>query len=183
MQTGDDLANIVGRIAADLSVETIKISKEIAGKLMYAALIAIINRMKTINPGKTNLNKLIKSEKELKMTDIKLEDLKLFAKKAKMFGLSFAVIKDGDSRHIIYRADDMERAKKVFERILEQKVKSQNKDIALPKKDVSCIANSNRNKENNKTKVSVRSQLKEIKYSNRPLQKVKAPSIKRGRER
>ena len=51
-----------------------------------------------------------------------------------MFELSFAVIKDGDSRHIIYRADDMERAKKVFERILEQKVKSQKKDIAAPKK-------------------------------------------------
>ena len=57
---------------------------------MYAALIAIINRMKTINPGKTNLNKLIKSEKELKMTDIKLEDLKLFAKKAKC--LSFHLL-------------------------------------------------------------------------------------------
>jgi len=178
MQTGDDLANIVGRIAADLGVETIKITKELAGKLIYVSLMAILNRTKAINPGKTNLNKLVKSEKELKMTDIKLEDLKAFAKKAKMFGLSFAVIKDGDTRHVIYRADDMERAKKVFERVLEQKVKSQSKDIAKTEKGAPALSNSTRDKEN------VRSKLSKIRSANKSsVAKVKAPSIKRGRER
>jgi len=177
MQTGDDLANIVGRIAADLGVETIKITKELAGKLIYVSLMAILNRTKTINPGKTNLNKLIKSEKELKMTDMKLEDIKLFAKKAKMFGLSFAVIKDGDARHVIYRADDIERAKKVFERILEQKVKSQQKDITKTEKGVPAVSNNKNHKE------TIRSKLSKIRNANKSVVKVKAPSIKRGRER
>ncbi len=124
MQTSDDLTNVVARIAADAAVETVKSSKEI---LMNTAGAA------SKLTGKNNLNKLLKSEKELKMSDIKLEDLKVFAKKAKAFGLAFAVIKDGDTRHIVYKADDMERAKKVFEISLANKLNRQNQRAELDK--------------------------------------------------
>lgn len=142
MQTGEDLVNIIGRIASDLFVESIRtvksflgISLKLTGKASYEGLKTLLERYKNVAPGKNNLSKLMKSGEGLKMTDINHEDFKFFAKKAKKFGLCFAIVKDGANRHLVYKEGDIEKVQKILDISNSEKEKfhARNKELQMEK--------------------------------------------------
>lgn len=147
MQTSEDMTNIVARVASEIGVQAVKSSGNIVGGAVNVILESLLKKLseknKNIHPGRTNLNKLIKSGNDLKMTDINQNDIKMFTAKAKKFGLVFAVIKNKDSRFVIYRSDDIERVKKVLELAFAEK---------LIKKEKDQQENENKNKEISKVK-------------------------------
>ena len=166
MHTGDDLTNVTARMFAETAIEAVKLSKEIAEGAVkvtartvsqgtYLILKALLAKMveynKNLHPGRTNLGKLLKSEKELKMIDMKAEDLKHFAEKAKKFGICYAVIKDGDKNHVVFKTEDSERIEKVFKSTINAKLEGQKLEYAKSKKK--SIADKIRRKLNPKEKV------------------------------
>lgn len=124
--TGGELANIVAHVGADLGKETAKATGEIAKNLL---LMLIKNQQEKarVKAGKTNLQRLLKSGEEIKMADLSEQDLHEFDKKAKSYGITYAVISEEgkDGHTVLYKVSEEERVKKVLEDILEKKIKDQ----------------------------------------------------------
>lgn len=76
-------------IAANVAI---KLGKS-ASKSLAATLYAIITDNKKIK-GKTRLDNLLKSNKELKVFAIRHEDLKIFCEEAKRYGVLYCVLKE-----------------------------------------------------------------------------------------
>lgn len=67
------------------------------------------------------MNALLRSGKELRVFDLKEQDLTAFKREAKKYGILFSVIKDtaSDSGHvdILAKAEDVSKLNRVFERM------------------------------------------------------------------
>ena len=67
------------------------------------------------------MNALLRSGKELRVFDLKEQDLAAFKREAKKYGILFSVIKDtaSDSGHvdILAKAEDVSKLNRVFERL------------------------------------------------------------------
>lgn len=82
-------------------------------------MLAAMSKEDKITKGKTRLNKLIKSGKELTVFSIPNEDIKRFSMEAKRYGVLYCVVKsktkDG-SIDIISRAEDAPKINRIVER-------------------------------------------------------------------
>ena len=67
------------------------------------------------------MNALLRSGKELRVFDLKEQDLTVFKQEAKKYGVLFSVIKDtaSDSGHvdILAKAEDVSKLNRIFERL------------------------------------------------------------------
>jgi len=90
-----------------------------ASKSLAATLYAIITDNKKIK-GKTRLNSLLKSGKELKVFAIRHEDLKTFCDEAKHYGVLYSVLKEKNNTSgicdIMVRAEDAAKISRIVDK-------------------------------------------------------------------
>ena len=100
-QTADQVVRMsLQGIEVDAQV-TMKIG-ESAAKTLAATLYAILTDKKKVK-GKTRLNTLLKSGKELKVYALRNEDLKLFCEEAKRYGVLYCVLKEKNNKDESYQ--------------------------------------------------------------------------------
>ena len=109
-----------------MTLEGIQVAAEIglkaggtAAKSLAVTLYAIISDNKKIK-GKTNLDNLLKSNKELKVFAIHHSDLKKFCEEAKHYGVLYSVLKEKNNTDgivdIMVKAEDASKINRIVER-------------------------------------------------------------------
>ena len=109
-----------------MSLEGIEVAANIAIKAggstarsLAAMLYAIITDQKKVK-GKTRLNNLLKSGKELKVFAIRNQDLKLFCEEAKRYGVLYSVLKEKNNKDgicdIMVRAEDAAKISRIVDK-------------------------------------------------------------------
>lgn len=90
-----------------------------ASKSLAVTLYAILTDKKKVK-GKTHLDTLLKSGKELKVFAIRHEDLKLFCEEAKHYGVLYAVLKEKNNTDgicdIMVRAEDASKISRIVDK-------------------------------------------------------------------
>lgn len=90
-----------------------------ATKSLAATLYAIITDQKKVK-GKTRLDNLLKSGKELKVFAIRSEDLEKFCTEAKRYGVLYSVLKEKENKDgicdIMVRAEDAAKISRIVDR-------------------------------------------------------------------
>lgn len=90
-----------------------------ASKSLAATLYAILTDKKKVK-GKTRLDALLKSGKELKVFAIRHEDLKTFCDEAKRYGVLFSVLKEKNNKDgicdIMVRAEDAAKISRIVDK-------------------------------------------------------------------
>ncbi len=105
-----------------MSLEGVEVAAKITGsaaKELAVMIYAVLKDQKRTK-GKTRLTSMLRSEKPLKVFAVKDQDLKLFCKEAKRYGVLYCVLKDKDATDgltdIMVRADDAAKINRIFER-------------------------------------------------------------------
>ncbi len=133
MNTGSDAAEQVVR----MSLNGVEIAAKITGTgaINIAKIIYAVMQDQTKTKGKTRLNNMLKSGKELKIFAVKDSDLKRFCIEAKKYGVLYCVLKDKDANdgltEIMVRAEDAAKINRIFERF-----DLANTDIASVKNEI-----------------------------------------------
>lgn len=124
MDLGSEAASSVLNAGSKVAESTAEKAVEGTASIAYLLLQGILKTAVNL-PKNTNLEKLVKSGKEIKMTELSLDDLKVFKKQAKKLGIEAAVIqeKNKDTRTVLYSADCVERVEKIINQIVSEKVK------------------------------------------------------------
>ena len=90
-----------------------------ATKSLAATLYAILTDKKKVK-GKTHLNSLLKSGKELKVFAIRHEDLKIFCEEAKRYGVLYSVLKEKNNKDgicdVMVRAEDASKISRIVDK-------------------------------------------------------------------
>lgn len=90
-----------------------------ASKSLAVTLYAILTDRKKVK-GKARLNTMLKSGKELKVFAIQYDDLKLFVKEAKRYGVMYCVLKEKHRRNgicdILVRAEDAAKITRIIDK-------------------------------------------------------------------
>lgn len=120
MNSSSDAAESMVKMTLEGTQVALRITGS-AAKNLGVALLAI-SKGKTKTRGKSTLNKMLRSGKELKVFTLNKDDLKKFAKEAKKYGVLYTVIvnnkqskKDG-MVDIIVRTEDAAKINRIFER-------------------------------------------------------------------
>lgn len=118
--------SIGSETAEQMTRETIQISEAAAklaalgAKNLAALCLALANENQKLR-GKTHMNALLRSGKELRVFDLKEQDLAVFKQEAKKYGVLFSVIKDGANGNghvdILAKAEDVSKLNRIFERL------------------------------------------------------------------
>lgn len=109
-----------------MSLQGIQVAAEVAlkaggeaSKSIAVMLYAILTDQKKIK-GKTSLNALLKSGKELKVFAIRHEDLKTFCDEAKQYGVLYSVLKEKNNTDgicdIMVRAEDASKISRIMDK-------------------------------------------------------------------
>lgn len=117
-QTADQVVHMTLQgieVAAKVSM---KVGEE-TSKTLAATLYAILTDKKKVK-GKTRLNSLLRSGKELKVYALRNEDLKTFCKEAKRYGVLYCVLKEKGSSDgicdIMVRAEDASKISRIVDK-------------------------------------------------------------------
>lgn len=90
-----------------------------AAKSLAATLFAILTDKRKIK-GKTRLDALLKSGKELKVFAIRHEDLKVFCEEAKRYGVLYSVLKEKNNTDgicdVMVRAEDASKISRIIDK-------------------------------------------------------------------
>ena len=117
MSQGSEAAEQMTREAVKLSEEAVKLSA-LGAKNLAALCLAMAKDNRKLK-GKTKLKRLLTEGKELRVFDLKEEDVSAFAKEAKIYGILFSVIKNKNSERssvdVIVKAEDAARINRIFE--------------------------------------------------------------------
>lgn len=120
MSVSSDSAEQIVRLSLE-GMEVIARISGVAAKNVAVALYAVMqDKQKT--KGKTRLNNMIRSEKELKIFSVKKDDLKTFCKQAKVYGIIYCALVNRKNRNIddvvdiMVRAEDAPRINRIVER-------------------------------------------------------------------
>ena len=118
MSTNADAADQV----VSMSLQGVKVVAEITGagaKNLAAYLYALMKDQKKTR-GKTRLEGLLRSGKELKVFSVKTEDLPTFSKEAKRYGILYCALRDkkvlDGMCDIMVRAEDASKINRIVER-------------------------------------------------------------------
>ncbi len=118
MNSSSDAAESIVRMSLQGTEFALKITGLLT-KNCIAGLYALSKDQKK-SKGKTTLNKMLKSGKELKIFTIKQEDLKLFGQEAKRYGVLFTALfdkKNPDGKvDIMCRAEDAAKINRIVNR-------------------------------------------------------------------
>lgn len=165
-----------------------------AAKNIGAILLAISkNKIKT--RGKTTLNKMLKSGKELKVFSLKKDDLEKFVKEAKKYGVLYSVLVDKKQTKkdglvdIIVRAEDAAKINRIFERFkfssFEKATVQKESEKEKTKEEVKDDIHSTKGKEKQKSNPTKGESKKNppsdisLKHSKEGTKKVKKPFVKK----
>lgn len=120
MSTSSESAEQFIRLCLDETEFALKITGS-AVKNIVAALY-VISKDTSKSKGKARLGKMLKSEKELKIFSIKKDEIKIFAREAKSYGVLYCALvnkkyKDVDGMvDIMVRAEDAPKVNRIMER-------------------------------------------------------------------
>lgn len=121
MNTGETSDQIVRMTLQGIEVAA-NISLKAGGmmaKSLAATLYAILTDKKKVK-GKTRLDSLLKSGKELKVFAIRHEDLKIFCDEAKRYGVLYSVLKEKNNTDgicdIMVRAEDASKISRIVDK-------------------------------------------------------------------
>ena len=120
MSTSSDSAEQLIRLYLDGAEFALKITGS-ATKNIVAALYAM-SKEKKASKGRTRLATMLKADKELKIFSVKKEDMKVFVKQAKIYGVLYCTLvnknnKDFDGMvDIMVRAEDAPKVDRIIER-------------------------------------------------------------------
>lgn len=105
-----------------MSLNGVEVAAKISGKAaerLAVLLYAVLKDQKKTR-GKTRLNNMLKSGKELKVFAVKDKDLQKFCTEAKKYGVLYCVLKDTNAddglTDIMVRAEDASKINRIFER-------------------------------------------------------------------
>lgn len=118
MNNSGDAAEQVVRMGLEGVQAATKITGEGAERLAKIIVLALKDTSKS--KGKASLSKLLKSNKPIKVFEIKDGDLKKFCQAAKKYGVLYHVLKDKQAKDgkcdIMVRAEDASKVNRIFER-------------------------------------------------------------------
>ena len=118
MNQGGDAAEEVVR----MSLEGAEVAAKITGEGAKFVAINIVAALKSEQQtrGKARLSSMLKSGKPLKVYEVRQEDLKMFAKEAKRYGVLYCVLKDktgkSETVDVISRVEDASKIQRITER-------------------------------------------------------------------
>ena len=116
MSQGSEAAEQMTREAVKLSEEAVKLSA-LGAKNLAALCLAMAKDNQKLK-GKTKLKRLLTEGKELRVFDLKEEDVSAFAKEAKTYGILFSTIRNTksarDTVDVIVKAEDAARINRIF---------------------------------------------------------------------
>ncbi|MSD55604.1 DUF3801 domain-containing protein, partial [Faecalibacterium prausnitzii] len=92
MSQGSEAAEQMTREAIQISEAAAKLAA-LGAKNLAALCLALANENQKLR-GKTHMNALLRSGKELRVFDLKEQDLTVFKQEAKKYGVLLSVIKD-----------------------------------------------------------------------------------------
>lgn len=122
MDNGGQTADQVVRMTLQGIEVAAKVSMKVGeetSKTLDATLYAILTDKKKVK-GKTRLNSLLRSGKELKVYALRNEDLKTFCKEAKRYGVLYCVLKEKGSSDgicdIMVRAEDASKISRIVDK-------------------------------------------------------------------
>lgn len=119
MNNGGEAADQMVRESIQITEAAVKLSTLGAKNLAAIALALAKDNPKM--RGRTNMDRLLKDGKELKVFPIKASDLKEFENQAKHYGVLFTAIKDktseGELIDVMARAEDVSKLNRIFERM------------------------------------------------------------------
>lgn len=126
-----------------------------AAKSLAATLYAILTDKKKVK-GKTHLNSLLKSGKELKVFAIRHEDLKIFCEEAKRYGVLYSVLKEKNNKDgicdVMVRAEDASKISRIVDKFELAKIDTKAIKKAIlaqkdnPIKDIPVMSNEEHDK-------------------------------------
>ena len=136
MMHGADAAEQMVRLSLEGAEMAMRISG--AGAKNLAVLLTAVLREEQKTQGKTRLSNLIKSGKELTVFTIPEEDLALFKREAKRYGVLYCDIKekeymDNETVDIIARAEDAPKINRIIEKSQMAAVKTEERAVQRPK--------------------------------------------------
>ena len=118
MNPGGDTADQM----AKMTLEGIEVAATISGsaaKSLAAMLYAMLNDKKKVK-GKTRLDALLRSGKELKVFALRHDDLKVFCEEAKRYGVLYSVLKEKNNTDgicdIMVRAEDAAKISRIVDK-------------------------------------------------------------------
>ena len=118
MAYSDDAAEQVVKIALEGTEMAARITGE--GAKQVAILLYAVLKDQNRTMGKTRLGKMLRSGKELKVFAVKDQDLKTFHHQAKVYGMTYCVLKDRDAKdgitEIMAYAQDAGQINRIFSR-------------------------------------------------------------------
>lgn len=118
MSYSGDAAEQVVRMSLETGEVAIKLAG--AGAKEIAVMLYAILRDQTKTRGKTRLETMLRSGKELKVFAVKDSELQKFCRAAKKYGVLYCVLKDRDAADgitdIMVRAEDASKVNRIFER-------------------------------------------------------------------
>lgn len=122
MDNGGQTADQVVRMTLQGIEVAAKVSMKVGeetSKTLAVTLYAILTDKKKVK-GKTRLNSLLRSGKELKVYALRNEDLKTFCKEAKRYGVLYCVLKEKGSSDgicdIMVRAEDASKISRIVDK-------------------------------------------------------------------
>jgi hypothetical protein len=118
MSTQAEAADQVVKIMLDGSEHAIKIAG--AGAKQIAVLLYAILKDQKRTKGKVRLTNMLRSNKELRIFPVRQEDVKLFCKEAKAYGVLYCALRLKKSKDgvvdIMARAEDASKINRIFDR-------------------------------------------------------------------
>ena len=118
MSYSDDAAEQVVRMSLETGEVVLRLAGDGAKEL--AVMLYAILRDQTKTRGKTRLESMLRSGKELKVFAVKDSELQKFCREAKKYGVLYCVLKDRDATDgitdIMVRAEDASKINRIFER-------------------------------------------------------------------
>lgn len=118
MNTTSDAAEQVVRLMLNGVEVAAKITGSGAKEL--AVMVYAIMRDQKKTKGKTRLTNLLRSDKPLKVFAVKDDELEIFSREAKKYGILYCVLKDKDATDgltdIMVKAEDASKINRIFER-------------------------------------------------------------------
>lgn len=135
MMHGADAAEQMVRLSLEGAEMAMRISG--AGAKNLAVLLTAVLREEQKTQGKTRLSNLIKSGKELTVFTIPEEDLAIFKREAKRYGVLYCDIKekeymDNETVDIIARAEDAPKINRIIEKSQMAAVKTEERAVQRP---------------------------------------------------
>lgn len=119
MNSGESAESVVR-----MSLNGVEVAAKITGSTAKAVLLMAVSAIKDVKQvkGKTSLNKMLKSGKELNIFSLKAEDLEKFTQEAKRYGVLYCAVMDKKNEDldgmvdIMVRAEDAPKINRIVER-------------------------------------------------------------------